>query len=129
MGLYTSFNPSDYYEPEYKKKETKPSKAVEQKQTPPKLTESQRKSLYAEAQKVKEKIAKDKKGPNFKKKFRVGQKVAIKNNKNEIVTRNGIILEIVAEDLMYVSMLDTYKDVNDQWLVAFVTHDDTIYPL
>jgi hypothetical protein len=134
MGLYTSFNPANYYDEDIKQQIKEENKTKQQhiiqskEETPPPIPQKIKKSLYAEAKKQLEKM-KEKPKVNFKETYRVGQKVAIVDKKGNLVTQKGKIAEIVAEDLMYVYMEDTYKDVNGNWLVGFVTAEDKIYPL
>jgi len=133
MGLYSSFDTSQYYddEPIVKKQEPIKEKVVQQeikKPNAPAISETKRKSLYDEAMKVAT-SASEYKGQDFRDIYRVGQKVAIKSPSGDVRTGNGRIAEIVAENLMYVWMEDSYKDVNEQWMADFVTDKDTIIPL
>jgi hypothetical protein len=131
MGLYSSFNPTEYYdktENNNVKNENNNKQNIIKVETPPPIPKKVKKSLYAEAKKELEKQT-TKPKVDFRKIYRVGQKVAIVNKKGELVTQKGKIAEIVAEDLLYVYMQDTYKDVNGNWLVGFVTSEDKIYPL
>jgi hypothetical protein len=126
MGLYTSFDTSEYYDTP----SPKPQSTQNNQETPhtPPLTPGVRKSLYDKAQQVADK--KDKlNGIDFRVKYRVGQKVAIQGPNGQFRTKNGSIAEIVAENLMYVYMEDSYKDSTDQWLADFVTDKDTIHIL
>jgi hypothetical protein len=68
-------------------------------------------------------------GPDFRQIYRVGQAVAILGPNGNYRTRKGSIAEIVSNNLMYVWMEDTYKDVNNQWQVDFVTDKDHIIKL
>ena len=140
MGLYSSFNPAQYYDdPSPAKKaqptpqqETNQSQKVEYKKphSLPNygLTEQKRKSLYEEAQKVATSRA-EIKGPDFRDIYRVGQMIAVKSGNGQLRTKKGRIVEIVDRDLMYVGMEDSYKDVNDNWLVDFVTDKDIVIKL
>lgn len=133
MGLYSSFNPSDYYDDEPVKKQSQPQQSVNTKQeikTPnaPALSEKKRRSLYDEAQEVASSKT-EYKGPDFRDVYRVGQRVAIQSSNGDIRTAKGRIAEIVSNNLMYVWMEDTYQDVNGQWLADFVTDKDIITPL
>jgi len=129
MGLYTTFNTSDYYDEPVKPRQ--PQKTVQQLQDAiPKvkpIPEAQRKSLYDQAKQILS--SKSQQGPNFFDIYRVGQAVAIQDPKGHYRTKKGIIAEIVAETLMYVYMEDSYKDVTGQWLADFVTSEDKIIPL
>jgi len=124
MGLYTSFSTTKY--------RNKPKKHIieeESKQEEaPIIKENIKKSLYAEAQKV-IKETKNKPSVNFKEQYVVGQLVAIQGPNGIFRTRKGRINEIVAEDLMYVLMEDSYKDSTDEWLADFVTGVDKIHLL
>lgn len=129
MGLYSSFDTSQYYdEPS---KPVKTEKKVTKIKQPHKvsdnynLTSQKRKSLYEESQKIKEKGAQYPK-VDFRELYRVGQMIIVQSPDGKIRTRRGRIVEIVEKDLMYVGMEDTYKDVQDQWLVDFVTAKDII---
>lgn len=132
MGLYSSFDPSQYYdEPVVKKQQTQQAEASKpQKYKKPNqpIPEQKRRSLYDQAKEVATSIS-EYKGPDFKEVYRVGQKVAIKGPNGNFRTRNGRIAEIVAKNLMYVFMEDQYRDVNNQWIVDFVTDKDTVIPL
>jgi len=127
MGLYTSFSTSDYYDEPITKKQpvqkTEAPKKVEQKVEP--IKEEVKKSLYAQATEIATSSI-EYKGPDFRDIYRVGQLVAIQGPNGNYRTTKGRIAEIVAENLMYVYMEDTYKDATDQWLVDFVTDKDTI---
>ena len=124
MGLYTSFDTSSYYdEPNKKAEQAKQKTEITNKPKP----QETRTSLYAQAQKIKE--YKEKISVDFRKIYRVGQKVAIQGPNGVFRTKKGVIAEIVAENLMYVYMEDTYKDSTDQWLADFVTDEDTIHTL
>lgn len=129
MALYSSYNTSQYYD-EPKKQEVKPIpqeyKKPHQQTTP--ISEQKRRSLYAEAQAIATSIT-EYKGPDFKSIYRVGQRVAIQSPNGSIRTSNGRIAEIVDKNLMYIWMEDTYKDVNGNWLVDFVTDKDIIHVL
>lgn len=132
MGLYSSFNPADYYdEPVVKKSpsqqpKSQPSEYKKPHQVPDYgLTEQKRKSLYEEAQKVATSRS-EIKGPDFRDIYRVGQMIAVRGPSGNIRTKKGRIVEIVDRDLMYVGMEDSYKDVNENWLVDFVTSKDII---
>lgn len=131
MGLYNSFNPSDYYDPSPKP----PSTQLKHKTLANISNESnkavpikQKKSLYGEAQE-KEAITSKIKGPDFRDVYRVGQMVAVQSENGKLRTRKGKIIEIVDHDLMYVSMEDTYKDVHDNWMVDFVVSTDIVTKL
>jgi len=131
MGLYSSFDTSQYYDTPPKKKEQK--KVTEHKNPNNNvnnyvLTPQKRKSLYEEAKYIREN-ASDKSKVDFREIYRIGQMVMIQKPNGEIRTRKGRIIEIVANDLMYVGMEDTYKDVNGNWLVDFVTGDSIITKL
>jgi hypothetical protein len=133
MGLYSSFSTSQYYdEPVVKKPAQQAEKSTEYKkphQTENNgLTEQKRKSLYAEAQKVASTAAVIK-GPDFREIYRVGQMIRVQAPSGHVRTNKGRIVEIVDRDLMYVGMEDTYKDVNDNWLIDFVTPTDRITKL
>jgi hypothetical protein len=133
MGLYSSFNPSQYYDtptPVVKNN-------VEKVETPYKkphqvenygLTEQKRRSLYSEAQKVASSRSVVK-GPDFREIYRVGQMIAVQAPNGSLRTKKGRIVEIVDKDLMYVGMEDSYKDVNGNWLVDFVMSTDKITKL
>jgi len=132
MGLYSSFDPSDYYDDEPVKK-VQTQQSVNKKQeikTPnaPAISEKKRRSLYDEAQEVATSKS-EYNGPNFKDVYRVGQRVAIQGPDGDIRTSKGRIAEIVDSNLMYVWMEDTYQDVNGQWLADFVTDKDKVIPL
>lgn len=122
MGLYTSYDTSEYYD-------TLSTKKVEQKKqdvvTPVNIPPEVRKSLYDKSQDV---IDKKKRynGIDFRNKYRVGQRIAVQGPNGNTRTSKGVIAEIVAENLMYVAMEDSYKDVNEQWLIDFVTDKDRI---
>lgn len=128
MGLYTSFDTSQYYDDKPVKKVQQPQQSQERTEPPKEITPTVRKSLYAEAQAQADKKEKYK-GVDFRVKYRVGQRVAIQGPNGVYRTENGSIAEIVAENLMYVYMEDTYKDSTDQWLADFVTDKDTIHLL
>ncbi len=111
MGLYSSFNPADYYdEPVVKKTQAQtPAQPVKQDYKKPHqvadygLTEQKRRSLYEEAQKVassREEI----KGPDFRDIYRVGQMIAVQAPNGTLRTKKGRIVEIVDRDLMYVGI-------------------------
>jgi len=124
MGLYSSFNTSDYYDTPIKKvvkQEIK--KPVSAPITP--IAEPVRRSLYDQAKQTMETKA-EYSGPDFRDIYREGQPVAIQGPNGHYRTRKGVIAEIVAKNLMYVYMQDTYKDATDQWLADFVTDKDTI---
>lgn len=129
MGLYSSFSTADYYDDEPAQKKVSQPQATTQSASAPterKLDVDVKKSLYDQAQDVA--TAKENyKGPDFRTTYRVGQKVAIQGPNGAFRTKNGAIAEIVAENLMYVYMEDTYKDSTDQWLADFVTDHDTIH--
>lgn len=129
MALYSSFDPSEYYdEPVQKpKKEVQPHKKQINSNEVPSIPETKRKSLYEEAKKVM--TDKEKSGVDFRNLYRVGQMIAVQGPNGQYRTTKGRIAEIVAEDLMYVYMEDAYKDANENWLVDFVTAVDKIYPL
>lgn len=136
MGLYSSFNPADYYDEPVVKKAT-PQPTPQQPKTDYKkphqvadygLTEQKRRSLYEEAKKVATSRA-EVVGPDFRDIYRVGQMIAVKGPNGNIRTKKGRIVEIVDRDLMYVGMEDSYKDVNENWLVDFVTSKDVIIKL
>jgi hypothetical protein len=125
MGLYTSYDNSMYYD------KKAPTQVPKQKSTEAKVQQikpTMKKSLYDQAQKVATKKELYK-GVDFRTKYRVGQHVAIQGPNGIYRTQQGIIAEIVAENLMYVYMEDTYKDSTDQWLADFVTDKDTIHEL
>lgn len=131
MGLYSSFDPSQYYDEPVVKKQPQPeiNKPQEfKKPNQPTISETKRRSLYEEAKKVAS-SASEYKGPDFRNTYRVGQRVAIKAPNGTYRTANGLIAEIIDKNLMYVYMQDSYKDVNEQWMVDFVTDKDTIIPL
>jgi hypothetical protein len=130
MGLYSSFNPSDYYDDEPKKVQPIKKQITQEIKKPnsPMISEKKRKSLYDEAMKVASSKS-EYKGPDFRDIYRVGQMVAIQGPNGMFRTRKGKIAEIVAQNLMYVYMEDTYKDATDQWLADFVTDKDKIIPL
>mgnify|MGYP004002672143 CR=1 FL=1 len=124
MPLYSSFNTSQYYDDE----EESPQKPPEYKkphQSPTELSSQKKKSLYAEAQAIVTSIE-EYSGPDFRDIYKVGQMVSIKGANGIIRTNKGKIAEIVAQNLMYVYMEDSHKDVNNQWLADFVTDKDTI---
>lgn len=126
MGLYSSFDTSQYYDTPPKKKE--PKKIIENNTALSKnygLTEQKRKSLYEEAKTIRE-SGSGKNKVDFRELYRVGQMVVIQKPNGQIRTRKGRIIEIVANDLMYVGMEDTHKDVNGNWLIDFVTGDNII---
>ena len=121
MGLYTSYDTSEYYD-------TAPAKKVEKKEEVQKtinIAPEVRKSLYDKSQDVLKK-KKRYNGIDFRNKYRVGQRIAVQGPNGNTRTSKGVIAEIVAENLMYVSMEDSYKDVNEQWLIDFVTDNDKI---
>ena len=130
MGLYSTFNTSDYYDDE-------PTTPTPTPQKPPvdtnptiikPITQEVKRSLYDQAKEVMTSKS-EYKGPDFRDIYRVGQAVAIQGPNGEFRTRKGTIAEIVASTLMYVYMEDSYKDATDQWLTDFVTDKDTITPL
>lgn len=127
MGLYSSYDPSEFYDTSSKREGTKKKdyKQPHQIADNMSLTNQKRKSLYEEAQKIR---SGEIKNPNldFRKLYRVGQLIMVQSKNGVIRTRRGRIVEIVDKDLMYVGMEDTYKDVNDHWLVDFVTGTDKI---
>lgn len=130
MGLYSSFNPSDYYDDKDKKSTTVTTQSIHtpDRVQPPSIPTAKKRSLYEQAKEVA--TSPDMyKGPDFRKVYRVGQQVAIQAPNGNMRTTKGVIAEIVAENLMYVYMTDTYKDANDQWLVDFVTDKDKIHLL
>lgn len=136
MGLYSSFSTSQYYDEPVVKKPTTPQ-SEKQSQTDYKkphqvadygLTEQKRRSLYEEAKKV-ESSKSVIKGPDFRDIYRVGQMIRVQAPNGHVRTNKGRIVEIVDRDLMYVGMEDSYKDVNDNWLVDFVTQTDKITKL
>ncbi len=126
MALYSSYNSSQYYDEPIKPKQ--PEVEYKKPNEVPKISEQKRKSLYSEAQAIATAIS-EYNGPNFKLIYRVGQRVAIQSPNGSIRTTNGRIAEIVDKNLMYIWMEDTYKDVNGNWLVDFVTDQDTIHLL
>lgn len=128
MALYSSFNSSQYYDEPVKKVVEAPKQEYIKPNVVPTISEQKRKSLYSEAQAIATAIA-DYSGPNFKLIYRVGQRVAIQSPNGAIRTSNGRIAEIVDKNLMYIWMEDTYKDVNGNWLVDFVTDQDKIHLL
>lgn len=133
MGLYSSFNPADYYDEPVKKKPQDQPKRTEEFKKPNMpvdngLTEQKRRSLYAEAQKVASSRA-EIKGPDFREIYRVGQMIRVQAQNGQLRTNKGRIIEIVDKDLMYVGMEDSYKDVHDNWLIDFVTVADKITKL
>jgi len=128
MGLYSTFNPADYYDDEPVKKTQKKVEKVQPVKKPAPIKEEVRKSLYAQAKEVMDSKSHHK-GPDFRDIYRVGQAVAIQGPNGEFRTKKGIIAEIVADSLMYVYMEDSYKDATGQWLADFVTDKDTITPL
>lgn len=123
MALYSSFTTSQYYDEPVKAKAQETQKEYI-KPHEPKLSEEKKKSLYEEAKQIAEthKYV----GPDFREIYRVGQEVAIQGPKGNIRTRKGRIAEIVARDLMYVWMEDTYTDVNGNFMADFVTGEDII---
>jgi len=127
MGLYTSLNFSQYYD-EPKKEVKEPINNKQYKTKVVSINKNSRRSLYSEAQQI---LKKSKKlnGVDFKKQYREGQYVVVFDINGPILTKKGRIIEIIAENLMYVEMEDTYKDVNDNYLVAFVTHENKVIPL
>ena len=125
MGLYTSFNTSDYYGDESKPAPKNTPEKIQEPQEMPKIKEEVRQSLYAQAQEVASSKSKYT-GPDFRDVYRVGQAVAIQGPNGNYRTTKGRIAEIVSKNLMYVYMEDTYKDATDQWLVDFVTDTDKI---
>lgn len=127
MGLYSSFNPSDYYDDNDKKPTTvTPPTYTPDRVQPPSIPMAKKQSLYEQAKEIA--TAPDSyTGPDFRKIYRVGQSVAIQAPNGNMRTTKGIIAEIVAENLMYVYMTDTYKDANNQWLVDFVTDKDKVH--
>lgn len=130
MGLYSSFSTSQYYDDTTsikKEQQNKPTQPIQKPHTPV-ISEQKRKSLYDEAIKIAS-TESEYTGPDFRDIYRVGQLVTIKGPNGQIRTNNGKIVEIVARNLMYVYMQDTYKDVTGQWLADFVTDKDTIIPL
>lgn len=134
MGLYSSFDTSQYYDDEpVVKKPVQREESINNKQeikTPnaPTISEKKKRSLYEEAMEVASKES-EYKGPDFREVYRVGQLVAIQSPSGEIRTKNGRIAEIVHGNLMYVWMQDSTKDVNGNWLADFVTDKDTVIPL
>ena len=125
MPLYSSFNPEDYYDEKPKKVETGSTNKHPVVQSVP---TNIKKSLYDQAKEIATSVSKYT-GPDFRDIYRVGQLVAIQGPNGAIRTKKGQIAEIVERNLMYVWMLDTYKDAQDQWLVDFVTDKDTIHKL
>ncbi len=125
MGLYSSFSTSDYYDDTPIKKKTQTTPKVKQQENISPIKPEVRKSLYAEAQEVATSKS-EYTGPDFREVYKVGQAVAIQGPNGNYRTTKGVIAEIVAINLMYVYMEDTYKDATDQWLVDFVTDTDTI---
>ena len=121
MGLYTSYDTSEYYDTNAPKKVEKKQEETKVVNIPPEV----RKSLYDKSQDVLDK-KKRYNGIDFRNKYRVGQRIAVQGPNGHTRTSKGVIAEIVAENLMYVSMEDSYKDVNDQWLIDFVTNNDRI---
>jgi len=128
MGLYSTFNTSDYYDDEPVKNTPKKAEQVQPIQKPTPVKEEVRRSLYEQAKEVMNSKS-NHNGPNFKEIYREGQAVAIQGPNGEFRTKKGIIAEIVAPTLMYVYMEDSYKDATDQWLADFVTDKDTVTPL
>ena len=135
MGLYSSFSTSQYYDepvvknivPTQSEKPTdykKPHQVIENNNQYG-LTEQKRRSLYEEAKKV-ESSHSVTKGPDFRDIYRVGQMIRVQAPNGHVRTNKGRIVEIVDRDLMYVAMENSYKDVNDNWLVDFVLHTDRI---
>lgn len=142
MGLYSTFSTSQYYdEPPIKKSNIsevekknvdKKNKVLDEHNVVSSNQHNQVKrktSLYEEAKEIASSRKSEYANIDFKTLYRVGQPVAIKDEKGVVKTAKGRVIEIVAKDLMYVAMEDTYKDVNDQWLIYFVTPKDKIYPL
>lgn len=135
-GLYSTFSTSQYYDESDKPTKKQESPVVKQKtQTHKKphtvnngLTVGKRRSLYEEAQKVAT-TKSEYDHIDFRDLYRVGQMVAIQNMQGKVRTKKGRIAEIVNRDLMYVFMEDTYKDVNDNYLIDFVTSSDIITKL
>lgn len=136
MGLYSSFSTSQYYDEPVVKKPTTPQPEKQSQADYKKphqvadygLTEQKRRSLYEEAKKV-ESSKSVIKGPDFRDIYRVGQMIRVQAPNGHVRTNKGRIVEIVDRDLMYVGMEDSYKDVNDNWLVDFVTQTDKITKL
>src|SRR5574344_266570 len=107
MGLYSSFNPADYYDEPVVKKAAQPQPTPQQQ---PKvdykkphqvadygLTEQKRRSLYEEAKKVATSRA-EVVGPDFRDIYHVGQIIAVKGPNGNIRTKKGRIVEIVDRD-------------------------------
>ncbi len=128
MGLYNSFNPSDYYDDDEKPAKVTPVKTQRQEVTPTPLQPEVRKSLYDQAKQIATSKSEDT-GPDYRDIYRVGQAVMVQGSDVIVRTSDGIIAEIVAKNLMYVYMQDSYKDATDQWLADFVTTGDIITPL
>ena len=139
MGLYSTFNTSQYYDDDSPIKKNKQSLEVEQKKDEPKKEYKKphqvepppvikKKSLYAEAQEVAS-TKSEYSDKDFRDLYRVGQMVSVYEKSGKIRTKQGRIVEIVDRDLMYVGMEDTYKDVNGNWLIDFVTSKDIITKL
>jgi hypothetical protein len=125
MGLYTSFDTTMYHDKKDKNKSVDVDNHKNNKIESNKDNKDNKKSLYSKSKEQEKK----KNITNFKKKYSVGQRVAIQGANGVVRTKSGIIAEIVAENLMYVYMEDTYKDATDQWLVDFVTDEDNIVVL
>jgi len=132
MGLYSTFNTSQFYDEQPKQEVKQSTKLVTPRSnyeySAQAIQSDKRRSLYEEAVTVASK--KTEYGEvKFTDLYRVGQPVAVQNHKGEVRTKKGRIIEIVNDSLMYVSMEDSHKDVHDNWLVDFVTKDDKIFPL
>jgi hypothetical protein len=129
MGLYSSFNTSQYYDEPVKSKAVVDEKPVVSYKKPHSadygLTEQKRKSLYAEAQHAASSRT-EFGNIDFRDLYRVGQMIMVQNPNGVYRTKLGRIIEIVARDLMYVGMEDSHRDVNGAWLVDFVLPKDKI---
>ncbi len=134
MGLYSSFDPSQYYDESEKKEiaQEKINKYNERHKAPevelPPIPEAKKASLYEESKSLL-KNSKEYNGPDFRDIYNVGQAIAVTDSNDNVKTAKGRIAEIPDRNLMYVYMEDSYKDVNENYLVEFVTDKDKIFPL
>ncbi len=124
MGLYSTFSTSQYYDsPPVVTKAAQPT--YKQPHQITKIDNNKRKSLYEEAMKIVS-SREEYKGPDYRTIYKLNQYVRIQSPQGHVRTNKGRIVEIVASNLMYIAMEDTYKDVQGNWLVDFVTGHDII---
>jgi len=124
MGLYTSLKFNNRTD----KQETKIQHTLDNSNEQKNEKQEEKKSYYSSV-KSKQEYEKKLNGKNFLKDYKVGQYIKVIDKKNELITNRGRITRISAEDLMFIEMEDTYKDVREHFLGYMVTGEDKIIPL